>query len=65
MVILTLLILGLKYCGKLQITAVIYLGILSVTKMFYHFESWGQCYKTFYRGNLLPFYGIYRNNNVL
>jgi hypothetical protein len=34
-------------------------------KMFYHIESWAQCYKTFYRSYLLPFYGIYRNNNVL
>jgi len=29
------------------------------------FATMGQCYKTFYQGYLLPFYGIYCNTNVL
>jgi hypothetical protein len=47
MVILTVLILGLKYCTVFM------------------FATLGQCYKTFYSGYLLPFYGIYCNTNVL
>jgi hypothetical protein len=26
-------------------------------KQLYNVEDWGQCYKTCYRGNLLPFHG--------
>ncbi len=29
------------------------------------FATLGQCYKTLYQGYLQPFYGIYRNNDVL
>jgi hypothetical protein len=28
------------------------------------FATLAQCYKTFYQGYLLPFYGIYCNSNV-
>ncbi len=57
------------YGGRLALTAIFRLGWkgLSGTKTlaylahyeekFYNFDTWCQCYKTFYRFNLLPLHG--------
>ncbi len=42
---------GLKFCGKLL--------------MYVNLAPWGQCYNTFYHGDLLPFHGNYQGNVVL
>ncbi len=39
--------------GKIKITGAYYHGTVFITLV-----SWGQCYKMFYHGNFMPFYGI-------